>query len=299
MLKKLKGLVSGEKMKSGSAYTEIRESVKTEHSTIEAFSRKMEEVRDCIKYLESRVAPQEALIISFQNQKGGTGKTTLALHFAYFMACNPFAQKKVIVIDADPQGSCRDWAAARKTECPFTVVGYDRPTIHKDIKAITRGYHYAIIDAPPRVTDIARSAVLASHAVIIPVQPSGFDAWASQETFRLVEEAKQYKENLKYALVINRKIVNTAISTTVEKELSRAGLTVFEDAICQRVVFAESVTQGLTVFETCDRYHPAIRECTQFSLDVLSWLKQVDLVSIPIDGSQIDERELYPVRGYG
>lgn len=163
---------------------------------------------------------------------------------------------------------------------------------------MTRGYHYAIIDAPPRVTDIARSAVLASHAVIIPVQPSGFDAWASQETFRLVEEAKQYKENLKYALVINRKIVNTAISTTVEKELSRAGLTVFEDAICQRVVFAESVTQGLTVFETCDRYHPAIRECTQFSLDVLSWLKRINWVSIPTDGLQIDPRDEYPVREY-
>lgn len=113
-----------------------------------------------------------------------------------------------------------------------------------------------------------------------------------------MEEAKQYKENLKYALVINRKIVNTAISTTVEKELSRAGLTVFEDAICQRVVFAESVTQGLTVFETCDRYHPAIRECTQFSLDVLSWLKRINWVSIPTDGLQIDPRDEYPVREY-
>jgi chromosome partitioning protein len=298
MLKKLKGLILGKKGTSKSGDTETQESVKTENSTIEAFSRKMEEARDYIKYLESRVAPQETLVISFQNQKGGTGKTTLALHLAYFLACNPHCPKKVIVIDADPQGSCRDWAAARETECPFTVVGYDRPTIHKDIKQITRGYQYAIIDAPPRVTDIARSAVLASHAVIIPVQPSGFDAWASQETFRLAEEAKQYKENLKYALVINRKIVNTAISTTVDKELRKAGLTVFEDAICQRVVFAESVTQGLTVFETCDRYHPAIHECTQFSLDVLSWLKTLKLVSIPTDGLQIDERELYPVRKY-
>jgi chromosome partitioning protein len=257
----------------------------------------MEKAADYIDYLESQLA-QEALVISFQNQKGGTGKTTLALHLAYFPACNPSARKKVILIDADPQSSCRDWAAARETECPFTVVGYDRPTIHKDIKQITRGYQYAIIDAPPRVTDIARSAVLASHAVIIPVQPSGFDAWASQETFRLVEEAKQYKENLKYALVINRKIVNTAISTTVDKELRKAGLTVFEDTICQRVVFAESVTQGLTVFETCGRHHPAFRECTQFSLDILSWLKQLKLVSTPTDGSQIDQLDLYPVRKY-
>lgn len=144
MLRKLKGLLSVKNENSKSVDTETIESVKTENSTIEAFSRKMEEARDYIKYLESRVAPQEALVISFQNQKGGTGKTTLALHFAYFIACNPYEQKKVIVIDADPQGSCRDWAAARETECPFTVVGYDCPTIHKDIKAITRGYHYAI-----------------------------------------------------------------------------------------------------------------------------------------------------------
>ncbi len=97
--------------------------------------------------------------------------------------------------------------------------------------------------------------------------------WAAQETFRLVEEAKQYKENLKYAIALNRKIVNTAISRDVDSELRKARLTVFEDAVSQRVVFAECAVTGKTVFETCERQHPARLEIMQLFLDILSWLK--------------------------
>jgi chromosome partitioning protein len=254
-----------------------------------------------IEYLETRVMPDKSLVLSFQNQKGGVGKTTLALHIAHCFVTIPQTfghHRRVLVLDADPQGSCRDWAAARKEECPFTVVGYDRPTIHKDIAKIASGYHYVIIDAPPRVTDIARSAILASDAVIIPIQPSPYDIWAVQETFRLIEEAKQYKERLKYAIAINRKIVNTGISRDVDTELRKAGLTVFEDPVSQRVAFAECAVEGKTIFETCDRYHPAVREVNQLFVDIISWLKLVSSTSIQNDGLAVDEKDLYPVREY-
>ncbi len=66
------------------------------------------------------------MIIAVQNQKGGVGKTTLAIHISYVLSS---FKNRVLLIDADPQGSSRDWAAAREEQPPFSLVGLDRPTI--------------------------------------------------------------------------------------------------------------------------------------------------------------------------
>ena len=103
---------------------------------------------------------------------------------------------------------------------------------------------------PPRVTELARSAIIASDVVIIPVQPSPYDVWAAQEVVTLIKEATIYKENLKSAFVINRKITNTAIGRDVAEALSGYEVPVLNTHICQRVVFAETANTGATVFET-------------------------------------------------
>lgn len=96
----------------------------------------------------------------------------------------------MLLIDADPQGSALDWAAARQATPLFSVVGFPRPTIHKEIAQIGHGYDHIIIDGPPRVTDLARSAIMASDIVVIPVQPSTYDIWAAEEVVKLIEEAR-------------------------------------------------------------------------------------------------------------
>jgi chromosome partitioning protein len=95
----------------------------------------------------------------------------------------------VLLIDADPQGSARDWAAARDGEPPFAVVGLDRPTIHRDLPAIAKNYDHVLIDGAPRVTELARSAILAADIIVVPVQPSPYDVWAAQEVVNLIKEA--------------------------------------------------------------------------------------------------------------
>jgi len=186
------------------------------------------------------------MIISVQNQKGGVGKTTLAVHLSHALADDG---STVLLVDADPQGSARDWAAARDGKPIFTVVGLDRPTIHRDLPEMAANYDHVCIDGPPRVSELARSAIAAADVVLIPVQPSPYDVWSAQEIIALCKEASVFKENLKSVFVINRKIVNTAIGRDVVDALSGYDIPVLKAQICQRIQFAESAATGQTVME--------------------------------------------------
>ena len=205
------------------------------------------------------------MIVGFLNQKGGVGKTTLALHFA---AALTEENRRVLLIDADPQGSALDWDGARETASPFTVLGKPKASLHRDMPSLVDQYDDIVIDGPPRVDEITRSVLLSCDVVVIPVQPSPYDVWAAQDTVQLVHEASVYKENLKAVFVINRKIVNTAIGRDAKEALAQYDLLALSTTVSQRVAFAESANQGLTVLEMAPS-SPAAREIRALAQEIV------------------------------
>ncbi len=184
------------------------------------------------------------MIVALLNQKGGVGKTTLATHIAGELAMQG---KTVLLLDADPQGSSLDWTQRRQQNgLPrlFGAVGLARETLHQEAPELARRADHVVIDGPPRIAALARSALLAADRVLIPVQPSPYDVWASAEMVALIREAQVFRPALRAAFVINRRVVRTVIGREARGALADQPLPAMLSEIRQRIVFADSVAAG-------------------------------------------------------
>ena len=185
-------------------------------------------------------------VIAVLNQKGGSGKTTIATHLARAFQIDG---KNVLLVDSDPQGSARDWAAVREDQ-PLSVVGIDRPTIERDLKSLGPK-DVVVIDGAPQAADLAVSAIKAAHFILIPVQPSPYDIWATADLVDLVKQRIEVMDGkLKAAFIVSRAIKGTRISSEVTEALNGYGLPILDARITQRVSYPGTAAGGSTVLDT-------------------------------------------------
>jgi chromosome partitioning protein len=208
------------------------------------------------------------MIIALLNQKGGVGKTTLATHIAGELASQG---QSVILLDADPQGSALDWTQRRSQNGLrrlFGAVGLARETLHQEAPELARRADQVIIDGPPRIAALARSALLAADLVLIPVQPSPYDVWASAEMVSLIREAQVFRPALRAAFVVNRRVGATVIGREARRALADQPLPVLASEVRQRIVFADSVATGQLAREW-EAECQAAREITALTHELL------------------------------
>jgi len=210
------------------------------------------------------------MIIALLNQKGGVGKTTLATHIAGELAVRGH---NVVLLDADPQGSALDWTQRRSQQgLPrlFSAVGLARETLHQEAPELALHADHVIIDGPPRIAALARSALLAANRVLIPVQPSPYDLWASSEMVNLIREAQVFKPSMRAAFAINRRVSTTIIGREARTALADQPVPALHSEVRQRIVFAESVAAGRLARELAPD-SAAAREVSNLVDELLRW----------------------------
>jgi len=214
-------------------------------------------------------------VITIANQKGGVGKTTIATNFACMSSSSKY-NKKTILIDADIQESSMKFRAIRPdTASQFQSVSIKTPTIHKDINGFTADVIF--IDVGGSDSKVFRSALSAANVIIIPLLPSQYDLWSSEDTFNVIEEIKTYKNDLKVGAILNQVIAGTTISKEVQavmdEFIEKYKLKMFKNMLYSRVAYKESVSEGLAVTEIFNnpKYEKAKNEMIMLYKEVMEW----------------------------
>ena len=215
------------------------------------------------------VNAMDALVIALVNPKGGTGKTTIAIHTAVAAHREGY---HTMLVDTDPQGSVQDWHRLAASEDRYeeipVVSATDPGTLQRDIEqSIEQSVHkesiqdvspeVVVVDGAARLEGMTGAVLSVADLALIPVQPSGLDLWGTMEAAELVGDHVQ--QGLRAAYVASRRDVRTSLSQEVldvlrSNEADAPGADPLDvlEGTTHRVSYARALSQGRTVFDTSD-----------------------------------------------
>jgi chromosome partitioning protein len=206
------------------------------------------------------------MIISVLNQKGGVGKTTLAINMAYALS----KTAPTILIDTDVQGTALKWHESNSGEL-LPVIGISRPTLKHDLARFSKDYKFIIIDGPAGINHMTLAAMVNSDIVLIPVQPSQPDIDSSKILASLIENEQLLHDKPRAAFVITQKRAGTRLSKEINMIMKKGNFPVFECGTFHREVYKITIPSGLTVFNGKGRdYQKACHEI----MDIIEELRK-------------------------
>jgi chromosome partitioning protein len=216
-----------------------------------------------------------AKIICTCHQKGGAGKSTIAMQLAGTLGLRGY---KTLVVDADPQGTSIRWSASAPDDKPFPakVAGLSAAgaKVHREVKKFSEEFEFIIVDCPPAVdSPVPESALLVSDLALIPCIPSPPDIWAANGIAGLIERISNINEILKSRLVINQIKEKTVLGRETKELLDNFGITLAQTKLGQREVYRHSALYGTTVHHFGKQASEAIKEMESLANEVCALLE--------------------------
>lgn len=184
-------------------------------------------------------------VIAIVNQKGGTGKTTVALNLAAGLS----RRAPTAVVDADPQRSISQWIAIgadNNSLAGATAIG---PSPAATIARLKSSHRYVVVDCPPAVQNPAIAMLLGqADLILVPVLPSPLDLWASVEMAALLRQARLKDPALRAYLVLNQVETRNALSRAMQQALAEFDLPVLEASLQRRAAYRSAAVEGVSVY---------------------------------------------------
>lgn len=204
-------------------------------------------------------------------QKGGAGKTTLAAHLAAHWAGRGL---RTAAVDIDPQGSFALWTELRMAARGHEGLGFAFAKLSgwrlpSELDRLAREHDIVVVDSAPHALTDSRTAIRQAHLVLVPVQPSPVDLWATAPTLALARE-----ERRPAMLVINRMPPRSTLATDMVEKLNALEAGVCRVALGNRTAYAASLGAGLGVTEA-EPGSVAARELAAAGDDVLAVLSAI------------------------
>ena len=186
-------------------------------------------------------------VLSICNQKGGSGETTIAVNLAEAFARQ---ERRVALIDMDPQGTAWAWAGLGEAFHSFDTLEGSERTLPQDVRRWRDQYDLVIIDCPPQYSAISAMAIRVADLVLIPVQPSPLDYWATEDVVDLIRERhKTTGGTPPAAFVVSRAVPNSVLQRSLEQGLSEMDLPALASGTTQRTTYVHRALEGKMVFD--------------------------------------------------